>query len=234
MKHKKHIFFDLDRTIWDFDKNAEETIAELYVEFNLNQVGIDSFDDFFVKYEEVNEQCWEQYRNGQLAKHQLRSIRFEKTLTHFYVQDEVLAERLGIAYLKRCPLKTNLIQDSHEVLSALREKFQLHIITNGFEETQHIKLTNCNLNQYFDVIITSEKAQAKKPYPAIFDFAINNAKCTIADAVMIGDDHAADIHGAHDYGIESIWFNRNKVQKKSLPSSSREINELSELLPIFF
>jgi len=233
MKNKKHLFFDLDRTIWDFDKNAEETIVELYQEFNLNAVGIDSVDDFFEKYEEINEQCWEAYRNGELVKHQLRSIRFEKTLAYFYVNDEVLAERLGIAYLQRCPLKTNLIADSHEVLSSLQEKYQLHIITNGFEETQHTKLKTCKLNQYFEVIITSEKAKAKKPYPAIFDFAINNAKTSKFDAVMIGDDIGADILGAHEFGMDSIWFNRNNGQKKSLPSSSREINELSELLPIF-
>jgi putative hydrolase of the HAD superfamily len=233
MKHKKHLFFDLDRTIWDFDKNAEETIVELYQEFNLNAVGIDSVEDFFDKYEEINEQCWEAYRNGELAKHQLRSIRFEKALAYFYVNDEVLAERLGLAYLQRCPLKTNLIDDSHKVLSSLQEKYQLHIITNGFEETQHIKLKTCNLNQYFDVIITSEKAKAKKPYPAIFDFAIDNANTTKFDAVMIGDDLGADILGAHEFGMDSIWFNQNKAQKKSLPSSSREINVLSELLPIF-
>lgn len=233
MKHKKHIFFDLDRTIWDFDKNAEETISELFVEFNLKQIGVDSFDDFFSKYEEINEQCWELYRNGQLAKHQLRSIRFEKTLSYFYVEDEILAERLGVTYLKRCPLKTNLINGSHEVLTALKEKFQLHIITNGFEETQHIKLKSCALNQYFDVIVTSEKAQAKKPYPAIFDFALSAANSSINESIMIGDDYIADVHGAHEFGLESIWFNRDSKQKKSLPDSSREINDLSELLPLF-
>jgi putative hydrolase of the HAD superfamily len=232
MKNKKHIFFDLDRTIWDFDKNAEETIFELYADLELKKRGIDSARAFFEVYERVNDWCWEEYRMGRIAKHELRTIRFEMTLEEFYITDEVLADRLGTNYLKICPLKTNLIKDAHVVLSALVKTHTLHIITNGFEETQHIKLQTSDLKKYFTEIITSERAKAKKPFKAIFDFSLKLTKAGIEESVMIGDDYEADINGASLIGMDSIWFNE-KGQKKSPLKNSREIKSLKELLPMF-
>jgi putative hydrolase of the HAD superfamily len=232
IKNKKHIFFDLDRTIWDFDKNAKETIFELYDDLELRKKGIDSPLIFFEAYEKINDWCWYEYRIGRLAKHELRTIRFEKTLEEFFITDVVLADRLGTNYLKICPLKKNLIKDAHFVLSSLVKKYTLHIITNGFDEIQHIKLQTCDLKKYFSEIITSERAKSKKPFKAIFDFSLQLTNANIEESVMIGDDYEADINGASLIGMDSIWFNE-KGQKKSPLKNSREIKSLKELLPMF-
>lgn len=231
MKNKQHLFFDLDRTLWDFDKNARETLSELYEEFQLHN-DIENFDHFHDAYVEENEACWKAYREGNLHKNELRSIRFKNTLERFYINNHLLADTLGEEYLKRCPLKPHLVDDAKAVLQHMAEKFTLHIITNGFETTQHTKLNNADLKQYFSEIITSEKAQAKKPHPDIFHFALSESKVEVGNSVMIGDDYDADILGASTFGMDNIWLNVSG-QKKELPHNTKEIAQLNELIAIF-
>lgn len=226
-----HLFFDLDRTLWDFDKNARETLLELFEEYGLADE-IPSFTDFHDTYVLKNEACWQAYRNGQLHKQELRTIRFKQTLEHFYVHNQLLVETLGHEYLARCPLKPHLIPDAEQVLIELAKTHTLHIITNGFETTQHTKLKTTRLNQYFNSVITSEGACAKKPYPEIFEFALAKTNVKKELAFMIGDDYDADIMGAARFGMASIWYNAQRT-KKSLPKNGREIYQLNELLPIF-
>ena len=159
----KHIFFDLDRTLWDFEKNSHTTLLQLISHFNLTDKGIDNAEKFIKKYKIHNEKLWDLYRENKINKEELRSKRFLMTLSEYGIDDKDLAEQFGLVYIKQSPLKTNLFPFSHEVLSYLKTKYTLHIITNGFEEVQYIKLAAADLKKYFDVVVTSEKAGVKKP-----------------------------------------------------------------------
>lgn len=223
----KHIFFDLDHTLWDFNKNSKETLAELYTELNLSNY-LPSFIEFYSKYLEVNDALWDLYRKNKISKDALRTVRFLNTFKYFNFFNSDLAETLGDEYVARSPYKSNLFEGCHEVLIQLKLKYKLYIITNGFEEVQLIKLRSSNLTQYFSHIITSEMAGVTKPHPQIFDYALNAAKAKPEESIMIGDNFDVDCIGAESRGIKAVFFNPHS--EKQSQSVSFEIRHLKELL----
>ena len=223
----KHIFFDLDRTLWDFETNAYKTLSELYCDHALNKKGISDVNDFINNYKTHNERLWELYRDGKVEKDVLRSSRFKLTLQDFGIDDDLLANELGDQYIQRCPLKTHVFPFTYKVLDYLKEKYHLHIITNGFEEVQYIKLEQSKLLHYFDQIITSEQVGVKKPNPEIFRHALVKTFCKPDESIMIGDDLPVDILGAKAMGMHQIYFNPQK--KNHQESIDFEISCLSQL-----
>ena len=230
MDNIKHIFFDLDHTLWDFDKNSEEALTDIYAQLNLD-LKINSFQRFLKKYREINQRYWNLYRQNLVVKAQVRDGRFIDTLNFFKFEN---ANELGLEmsklYVSTSPHKTNLFPFTHEVLSKLKSKYKLHIITNGFVEIQHIKLSNSNLSTYFDVIVCSEETGHKKPHKSVFDLAMEMASTTADESVMIGDSYEADVMGGLKAGMKAIWFNPdNQYSKKELV----QVECLSEL-PVLF
>ncbi len=222
-----HLFFDLDRTLWDFDKSAYQTFCDMYENHGLSQKNIPDVDVFFKTYNQVNELLWDQYRAGTLTKEILRDLRFQQTLMKFGVDNAKLAERLSDYYLYHSPRNVHLFPQASEVLAVLQKEYQLHMITNGFEEVQHIKLSTSGLGKYFETIVTSEEAGVKKPDPKIFHFALNKAGASAADSLMIGDDLEVDVLGAKAVGIDQVYFNPEKAKHNSQPTY--EIVALIEL-----
>jgi putative hydrolase of the HAD superfamily len=226
----KHLFFDLDHTLWDFDKNAEETLKELYLTYNLFDLGIKSVDDFISVYTEHNHRLWRDYHNGIISKEELRASRFKVTFEHFDVEATKIPHQFEIDYVNICPTKTNLFEGAHEVLSVLKEKYQLHIITNGFLESQTMKMERTNINQYFKHIFVSEVIGLYKPDVALFNHALNVVNANAKEVIMIGDSLEADILGARNAGIDQIYFNPNKEPHEH--DLNHEISHLSELIGI--
>lgn len=224
----EHIFFDLDRTLWDFETNSYETLSELSIKHKLLDKGITSVDDFINHYLQINEQMWDDYRKGLIDKHTLRYQRFQNTLLKFKIDDSALSEAIGNDYVAYSPLKTNLFPYTIEVLKYLNEKYHLHIITNGFEEVQHIKIKNCRIEKYFKHIITSERAGFKKPDVRIFQYAMNLANTNSTYCLMIGDSLEADIIGARDCGMHQVFF--NPKAEKHLEEITYEIRNLNALM----
>lgn len=230
MKYK-HIFFDLDHTLWDFETNSYQTLQELYDHNNLSSRGIPTFEIFYNSYVIHNEMLWDRFRKGFINRNDLRTKRFRLTLLDFKIGDEKLSEALSEQFLKILPGKTALFPYTVEVLDYLTEKqYPLHMITNGFEETQLLKMRNAGINHYFTHIITSEAAGSLKPYREIFDYAIGKAATTAADSIMIGDALDLDIAGAHNVGMDQVYFN------PAIPATSLQptytISCLSELKTI--
>jgi putative hydrolase of the HAD superfamily len=221
------IFFDLDRTLWDFDLNAHKTLMYIYQEFSLNIRGVIDVDKFISSYIVHNEKLWSLYRENRVSKEFLRSERFRLTLFDFGVDDNDLSIQIGDEYISRCPLQTSLFPYSIEILEYLNKKYNLHIITNGFEEVQHIKMNASGLSTFFDNIITSELVNVKKPDPIIFQYALDKAKVLAKNSIMIGDDLPVDIIGAKNIGMSQIYFNPKK--KAHNEKIDYEISCLSEI-----
>jgi len=230
MDEIEHIFFDLDHTLWDFEKNSKETLSQLFVNLHLNDQ-IESFERFFKKYKEINKRYWNLYRQNKVTKNQVRDGRFKDTLAFFKINDlDQKSSELSHNYVTLGPTKTNLFPHTHHILSKLSKNYKLHIITNGFSEVQDIKLTKSNLKQYFDVIVCSEETGYKKPHKTVFNTALNKAKTTNKQSVMIGDSYEADVIGALRAGMKAIWFNPDyEIAKKIV----HQINCLSQLSTIF-
>lgn len=227
MPKYKHVFFDLDRTLWDFDTNSRIALSEVYADFKLKERGIDSSNEFIEIYQEINEELWDLYRKGLLNKRKLRSLRFSKTLEHFGSSDEYLGEQLGTAYVEISPYKTAVLPNCMEILDYLAGRYEMHIITNGFEEVQNIKLDQSGLTKYFSKIITSEQAGARKPDPKVFGYALDLTKGSVDNSLMIGDDLRTDIEGARNVNMDHVYYNPNRVDHSD--DLFHEISDLIEL-----
>jgi YjjG family noncanonical pyrimidine nucleotidase len=229
---KKDIFFDLDHTIWDFDRNAQETLHDLYHKYRFDQLtGTSTSDTFIETYTVNNHRLWDLYHHGKIDKQTLRKSRFADTFTQLGLSPSLFPLMFEEEYLAICPTKTNLFPHAHETLAYLQSKYRLHLISNGFKEACEMKLANSKLSDYFQTIVISENVGVNKPDPAIFHYAINNGAAAIDTSVMIGDNIDADIRGAQNVGIDAIFFNVIGVEKPT--DIKHMITDLKELQSYF-
>lgn len=230
MKKYKHLFFDLDHTLWDFDRNSREVLHELFEKHSLSEKGV-SADEFISRYIEINHEMWRLYHLNQIDRDTLRTIRFDKTFTHFKIKDEQIISSFPDEYLKLLPSKKNLFPEAIEVLNYLKAKYEMHLITNGFEQVQFAKLNGSGLIGYFKEIIISENTNYKKPDPGIFEHALNAAAAIKEECIMIGDDMEADIKGAQKAGLDTVFFNPgNKSHTEKVTFEISKLNQLKEFL----
>lgn len=227
----KHIFFDLDHTIWDFDKNAEETLHELYEIYRLSEIGLPSAAIFIETYTRNNHQLWAEYHTSKITKTELRETRFKRTFIELGVHPDVLPMAFEDDYVKLCPTKTNLFPHAHETLQYLQSKYKLHLISNGFKEASAMKIGNTNIAQYFEQVIISEVVGINKPDKAIFEHALKVAGAVKHESIMIGDSLEADVYGALNFGMDAIYFNPfNAPKPDDVPLQVNGLKELMEIL----
>ena len=207
LKKYKHVFFDLDRTLWDFDAAAEVAFERTYEKYNLKSLGIPSAHEFHEVYHPLNERLWELYREDKITKADLNRTRFLKPLEHYGIHDIELADHLSEDYVYWSPRIVRLVPGTMELLDYLKPKYHLHLITNGFQEVQHTKLSGSGLEPYFETLTVSEEVGVKKPNPEIFNYALRKAHATAEESIVIGDEMAVDIDGAKAAGIDQIFFN---------------------------
>jgi putative hydrolase of the HAD superfamily len=231
MKYK-HLFFDLDHTLWDFDANAKSTLTDLYALFELDTRVAAPFEDFYRKYLYHNEILWDKYHNGQITADDLKWKRMWRTLLDFKIGDEVLSKQLSAKFLEILPTKKILFPHTTELLDYLLDKkYTLHLITNGFEKTQWSKITNSGLAKYFTHMITSEASNSLKPKKEIFEYAMNKAGATLKESIMIGDNLEADIQGAINAGMDSVFVNHINATAHIKPTYTiYHLRELEDIL----
>ena len=210
--------------------NSKTALESLFDDF-LNPLST-SFEGFHKTYVDVNTLYWAQYRVGRVTKEELRVGRFRDSLQRFGVEDETLSETLADQYVKRSPYQTALFPKAIETLEELKDKgYEMHIITNGFEEVQHVKIKESGLAPFFSEIITSEQVEVRKPHPKIFKHAISRAQTDPKESMMIGDNLIADIIGAKDFGMDQVFFNPESVPHEEDPTYEiTELNELNKIL----
>jgi YjjG family noncanonical pyrimidine nucleotidase len=226
-KNYSCVLFDLDHTLWDYEVNSRETLNELYDSHNLLDKGVPDIESFCRQFKIVNTELWELYDTGRIDSHVIRNERFRKILQAFYVFDDKLCQSLSHDYLNLCPTKGNLIPHALDVVEYLSKNYKLAVVTNGFEEIQHLKLSSSKLTSYFPHVITSQKAGCKKPAKEIFHYALNAHGVESHDAIMIGDNLVTDIGGARNASIDSVFFNPELMKHES--AVSYEISSLNEL-----
>ena len=227
MKTYRHIFFDLDDTLWDFKRNSSEALHELYHKFNLKEAGITTPEFFIAKYQERNIMMWEQYRLGAIDKETLRNKRFELTFWDMGVDAALVPRQMPEYYLSVLASKHYLYPYAMEILTYLNEKYLLHIITNGFSEVQHIKLNSSRIDRFFQQLIISDEIGIKKPDIRIFQHALEKAGAKAEESIMIGDGLDIDIAGARNAGIDQVFFNPENLEHDH--DVTYEIKSLSEL-----
>jgi putative hydrolase of the HAD superfamily len=235
MKYR-HLFFDLDHTLWDFEANSRQTLQELYDSLQLEQKGIHDFDLFHKNYLVHNDKLWERYRNGYIKVDELRWKRMWLTLLDFKMANEPLAREMGILFLDLLPTRKLLFPYTIEILDYLSAKgYQLHMITNGFEKTQHSKLQSAGLDKYFMEVITSEGSNSLKPKKEIFDYAFQKTGAAPVESIMIGDTIDVDILGGMNAGIDQVHVNHLTKEPDSINGKlpTYTVYSLKELEDIF-
>jgi len=206
--HKKHIFFDLDHTLWDFEKNSKLAYIQLFSDLNLS-IDIDLFLKLYVP---VNFAFWKLYREEKITQDELRYQRLKSVFDDmgFDASDDLINE-ISHRYIELLPTNSFLYPGAIDLLDFLYPNYNLHIITNGFADVQNRKLLSSGLNKYFKTITNSEDAGVKKPNPLIFKKALSSSKALPQESLMIGDSLEADILGAMQLNIDTIFFNEHQM-----------------------
>jgi len=226
------LFFDLDHTLWDFEANSKATLKELHGAMQLGEKGVDDFDLFHRNYIAHNEILWERYRNGFIRQDELRVKRMWLALLDFKISDEELAKELSARFLDLLPTRTILFPHAKEILQYLTDRgYELHLVTNGFERTQHNKLMYAGLKTFFKEVITSEGSGSLKPNKEIFEYAFEKCSAERSECVMIGDNIEVDIVGAMNAGIDQVYVNHLGIEPDVKPTYT--VNSLKELEEIF-
>ena len=220
----QHVFFDLDHTLWDFEKNSDLTFQKV---FKINNLQID-VNSFLEVYKPLNFNYWKLYREEKVTKSALRYGRLKETFDaiNFKVSDELI-NLMADQYITHLADFNFLFDGTFEILDYLKEKYNLHIITNGFEEIQTKKMINSNIHHYFNKVITSESVGVKKPNQKVFNCALDKVNATANECIMIGDNLEADIQGAINCGIKAIHYNSEK--NKKIPKNIISIHHLLEI-----
>ncbi|TDN39920.1 noncanonical pyrimidine nucleotidase, YjjG family [Hymenobacter sp. UV11] len=228
MKAYRHLFFDLDHTLWDFETNAHETLEQLFAEYDLGRHGLFSFAEFSTRYRDVNHALWRLYQSNKVTQQQLREVRFVRTLTRLGVAEADVPTDMSARFTDILPYKAAVFPHTHDVLDYLQGKgYHLHLITNGFEDVQHIKLQSSDLKRYFEEVITSEHSGHLKPDPRMFAHALARTGATAAESLMVGDNLECDVLGAYNSGIDQVYFNPDK--RRHFAETTYEISSLAEL-----
>lgn len=228
----KDLFFDLDHTIWDFELNSKETLWDLHLKYELEAKGINNFDEFYSIYSVHNHRLWDRYSKGFIKQEELRWKRIYLSLLDYKIADEALSKEMSVDYLTILPDKKNLFPYTIEILEYLKSKdYSMHLITNGFESVQFKKIKNSNLADYFTEVITSEASNSLKPNKEIFEYALKVSNANVETSIMIGDNEDADIQGAINVGMDSIFVNHLQIQP-TVPAT-HTITHLKELENIF-
>lgn len=231
MPKYKHLFFDLDHTLWDYTSNSGEALVEMFSMLKLEEVFkvpgnlVNSFSRY-------NEWVWGEYKNDRMTKSVLRTRRFELTLEDYGVIDPEFASHMNDVFLKLMPYKTALINGAWELMEYLASRnYKMYIVTNGFTNVQIEKLSSSRLNQFITHMFSSEQIGYNKPKPQIFEWALKSSNAKKSESMMIGDELFADIGGARKFGIDQIYYNPGALPHNELVTYEvRSLLEIKEIL----
>jgi len=221
------IFFDLDHTLWDFERNSAATFQHLLEKHELQL----RLQDFLAVYVPINRAYWKAYRQAEVTKEQLRYGRLKDAFDELgYAVNDTTIHALAEGYITHLTSFSHVFDHTHSTLEYLRPKYKLHILTNGFKEIQHKKLSGAQIDQFFSCVINAEEVGVKKPDPEIFDAALKRAKVRPEQALMIGDDLEADVHGALKAGWSALHFNNENLESDPNCVSFSCLSELQRIL----
>jgi putative hydrolase of the HAD superfamily len=229
----KHLFFDLDHTLWDFERNSAECLADIYETFDLKGLNISNLETFQKEFSVVNRHQWSLLEKNLITHEDLRRRRFQETLENLGVKD--LKKSFGLEineyFLELLPKMAHLIEGAVDVLEYLLPKYELHIISNGWQDIQVNKMKSSEIHHYFGEIITNELAGTRKPDRGIFDYAIDITKANLVESLMIGDNYEADILGAINVNMDTVFYNPGNIPTGQKPTFDiKKLVELKEFL----
>ena len=231
VKQYTTILFDLDHTLWDYEKNSLESLQQLHSKYDLYGYGGITFTSFLSTFQKVNRGLWDSYNMKIIDRAYIKEHRFRRILESFEIDNSSVAQKLSVEYIELCPQKTHLMPYALDALNYLSSKYKLFLLTNGFDDVQTIKLNTSKISNFFDGMVTSETCGHRKPATEIFEYTLEQAQSKAEKAIMIGDNLMADIRGARNASLDTVFYNPLKSRHKE--PTTYEIDCLSQLTNIF-
>ena len=226
-KTYRHIIFDLDHTLWDFKKNAYETLGELYHYYRLADTQPFSVDQFCEAFDEVTHGLWQQYNEGRIDQQRMRAERFAMIFARVGADTNQVPPDMADRYLRTCPTKPHLMPHALATLDYLRPRYQLHILTNGFAKIQAIKMASAHITNYFTEVVSSDTMGHRKPHQPVFEYTLQRIGTQPGECLMVGDNLIADVGGARNACIDQVYYNPGEVTHQE--EVTYEISCLREL-----
>ena len=230
--HVKAVLFDLDDTLFDYKFSRREGLAALQEEFpQLREISIEELEK---EHERLLSADYARVLDGKVAAVDATTERIRKLCEMHGVklnpeEAMVVADTYVRAYMKnRQP-----VPGSRELLTELRDKTKVGLVTNGLVEPQVEKLRVCQVAEPLDFIVISEAVGHKKPEKEIFEIALKQAKVKPSEAVYVGDSWSSDVLPAVSVGMKAVWLNRYN-QECPEPQIAREVNSLVGVDPSVF
>ena len=227
MRKYTHLYFDLDRTLWDFETNISDTLCEMHAFFKIKESVVSKLE-WVACYRSINKGLWHDFENKQINKATLRVERFRLLLAHFGLEKDYNAEKLSVFFLENSPFKSTLMPGAQKILDYLAERYVLGIITNGFYDIQKQKLKSGGIEGYFKKVFTSDRYKVAKPKKELFQIALKSLNARKTQSLMIGDSYEKDVLGAKTMGIDQVWYNPEGLIIDG-QQATYEINNLLEL-----
>lgn len=231
MQKYKHLFIDLDDTLWDIHKNSKECLEEIYIDYGYNKY-YETFDDYYNTYMPSNFHLWGLYRHGEISKDELIVERFLVPVREFGIDDADYAKKLSDDFLERTTHKTKLVDGTIDLLNYLKPKYKMHILSNGFKEVQYKKIENSGLKSYFEKVILSDELGVHKPHVDFFTHALEQTNASRSETIMIGDSWDADIVGAYNSNIDQVWLNPEGHEPEGFSPTYcvKKLDEIKDIL----
>lgn len=226
-----HIFFDLDHTLWDFERNSSETLGILLEKYDISPINSPLSNLFIAQYKTTNREMWHLYNHQKISKDELRYRRFREAFGAVGVNINFDVDLFGDEYVEHCTRMPHIFEGVHEVLAHASQKYTIAIITNGFLEATFNKMNHSGLMPYFkeEHIIITEKIGVQKPHKIVFETALTITNGLASNALMVGDNIDSDVVGAYNAGIYPIWFNPHHEEQR-IHDNMIEINYLKKLM----
>jgi 2-haloacid dehalogenase len=222
------LLFDVDGTLFDYDKAEKTALMATFASFSLSYV-----ENTLEVYREINDELWRAFEDGEITQEKLKIERFRRLLVSVGVNEDMLPEAFSRRYLQNLGDCTYLIDGAESVLASLFDKVHLALITNGLQQVQRSRLAQSTIGHYFEAILISEELGVAKPHPGIFDAAFAAMGYPDkAHVLIIGDSLSSDIQGGRDYGIHTCWYNPQGKPRDTTDRIDYEIQDLTQILEI--
>lgn len=209
-KAYKFVYFDLDDTLLNHRKAEKLALGEIWNEFSLNKLV--TLEQLQETYHQINVVLWEKYGREEIDRDELQRTRFEHTL--FRINSTEDWKTVGDRYMEHYQEHWTWVHGAKNAFNRIKEKFPVGILTNGFAETQHIKLEKFDLKKSDIITLISEEVGVMKPQPGIFEAATKEAGCLPEEILYVGDSFSSDVFGGSSFGWDVAWFTTETDQEK--------------------
>jgi len=220
------LLFDLDQTLFDTDVNAQSALRKLDLPFDF------AFDDAQIAYcHHLNWYMWGQFEKKTLSRTELINTRFSRFFEHFGITvDGVLCEQ---QFQQLFFAEHALMPHTQELLNQLQATHRLFVISNGSREKQLRQMADAHIDTYFEHLFLAEDLGVSKPDPQFFA-AVEATLGTVKrdDMLVIGDSLTADILGAQQANLASVWYDPHHQAKSATIKPTYRITDLLQLSPI--